>query len=75
MIACIAFGGGLETQTGIGFLSIITLVSLAISYISIKRLRIDQHRAWMLRAWFYVSLQDQSHLGGPKLIRVHRWDP
>jgi uncharacterized membrane protein len=55
MIARIAFGGGFESQTVIGLLAIITTGALFMAYYNIKRLQIDQHRAWMLRAWFYVS--------------------
>ena len=55
MIARHAFGGGLDTQSAIGFLAITTLASLTLSYIGIKRIRIDQHHAWMLRAWFYLG--------------------
>ncbi|KAK0746953.1 hypothetical protein B0T18DRAFT_481088 [Schizothecium vesticola] len=39
-----AFGGGLDTQTGFGMIAVMFL-----------RLRIEQHRAWMLRAWFYAG--------------------
>lgn len=55
MIARHAFGGGLETQMAIGVMGILFLGSLVMSYINIKRLQIEEHRAWMLRAWFYVS--------------------
>ena len=55
MIARRAFGGTLPTQAGIGMLVILFESSLILAYINIKRLQIDQHRAWMLRAWFYVS--------------------
>lgn len=58
MIARHSFGGGLEIQTGIGFGAIIFLGSLALAYYNIKRLQIEQHRAWMLRAWFYVCPHD-----------------
>jgi NADH:ubiquinone oxidoreductase subunit 6 (subunit J) len=54
MIARHAFGGGLEVQVWIGFVGIGILVCFIISYINIKRLQIEQHRAWMLRGWFYV---------------------
>lgn len=56
MIANKALGGGLDVQTGMGFLGIAFVGSLAMAYINIKRLQIEQHRAWMLRAWFYVCL-------------------
>lgn len=55
MIARNAYGGEISTQLGVGFLSIIFVGSLVMAYINIKRLQIEQHRAWMLRAWFYVS--------------------
>ena len=55
MAANHAFGGDLATQMFIGFLVIITTISLVFAYINIKRLQIDQHRAWMLRAWFYFA--------------------
>jgi len=55
MIARRAFGGTLETQAGVGTLVILTTVSIALAYYNIKRLQIDQHRAWMLRAMFYLG--------------------
>lgn len=56
MIARRAFGGGLDVQSAVGLLAIITELSLLMAYINIKRLQIDQHRAWMLRAWFYFGV-------------------
>lgn len=56
MIARHAFGGGLEIQAWIGFVGIGILVCFILAYINIKRLQIEQHRAWMLRGWFYVSM-------------------
>ncbi|KAF6801034.1 hypothetical protein CSOJ01_12036 [Colletotrichum sojae] len=50
-----AVGGGLEVQASLGFLSISFLGSLVIAFVQIKRLQIEQHRAWMLRAWFYAG--------------------
>jgi hypothetical protein len=57
MVARHTFGGGVEIQTGVGFASIMFLGSLGVSYYNIKRLQLEQHRAWMLRAWFYVRNQ------------------
>lgn len=50
-----AVGGWMDVQTGVGVLSIAFVVSLALAWYNVKRLQIEQHRAWMLRAWFYVS--------------------
>ena len=55
MIAKHTFGGDYATQMFIGWLVIVTTISLALALINIKRLQIDQHRAWMLRAWFYFA--------------------
>ncbi len=55
MIARKAFGGTVATQALVGTLAIGTTVGLGLAYYNIKRLQIDQHRAWMLRTWFYVS--------------------
>ena len=55
MIADHTFGGDNATQALIGFLVIITTVSLTLAIINIKRLQIEEHRAWMLRAWFYFA--------------------
>ncbi|KAL8663595.1 MAG: hypothetical protein Q9202_003783 [Teloschistes flavicans] len=55
MIVRRAFGGTLATQAGVGVLAIMSTVSIALAYYNIKRLQIDQHRAWMLRAMFYLG--------------------
>ena len=48
------FGGSLAMQAAGGLVTLMFLSSLGIAYYNIKRLQIEQHRAWMLRAWFYV---------------------
>ncbi|KAF2845209.1 hypothetical protein T440DRAFT_545307 [Plenodomus tracheiphilus IPT5] len=55
MIARHAFGGGMDVQVWVGFVGIGVLVCLFISYINIRKLQIEQHRAWMLRGWFYAG--------------------
>jgi uncharacterized membrane protein len=54
MIAREAFGGTTATQSWIGALFILTTVGLGLAIYNVKMLQIDQHRAWMLRTWFYV---------------------
>jgi len=49
------FGGTLAVKSGGGLLVIMFLGSLGLAYYNIKKLQIEEHRAWMLRAWFYVS--------------------
>ncbi|TLD21982.1 hypothetical protein PspLS_07997 [Pyricularia sp. CBS 133598] len=55
MIVRKAAGGTVDTQTATGFLSIVFVGALAMSYYNVKRLQIEQHRAWMLRAWAYAG--------------------
>ena len=54
MIARHAFGGGLDVQVVVGVLAIVFIGSLGLAYYNVKRLQLEQHRAWMLRGWFYV---------------------
>ncbi|KAI1505047.1 hypothetical protein F5X99DRAFT_301863 [Biscogniauxia marginata] len=56
MIARNAVGGGLDVQTSVGLLAIMFIGALAMAIFNIKRLQIEQHRAWMLRAWFYACV-------------------
>ena len=55
MIARHSFGGQIETQVFVGLLAIMTTLGIFMAYYNIKRLQIDQHRAWMLRTWFYAG--------------------
>ncbi|KAI4149438.1 MAG: hypothetical protein LQ340_004624 [Diploschistes diacapsis] len=55
MIANHAFGGDFAVQTWVGATSIMVVFSMSMAYANIKRLQIDQHRAWMLRTWFYLG--------------------
>ncbi len=57
-------GGDMATRMVAGVLVISTTVAFILAWINIKRLQIDQHRAWMLRAWAYVGLD-------PGLVRTH----
>ena len=51
-----SFGGTLPTQAGTGLLVILSTVSIGMAYYNIKCLQIEQHRAWMLRAMFYLGV-------------------
>lgn len=44
-----------DMQTPPAFASILFVVSKGTAFYHIKKLQIDQHRAWMLRAWAVVS--------------------
>ncbi|KAB8215149.1 hypothetical protein BDV33DRAFT_195503 [Aspergillus novoparasiticus] len=53
MIARHAFGGTLSTQAVVGLLVILSTCAIGMAYYNVKRLQLEQHRAWMLRAFFY----------------------
>ena len=55
MIVRRSFGGEMETQTVVGVLVIMTTGGAFMAYYNIKRLQVEQHRAWMLRTWFYAG--------------------
>ncbi|KAK4120195.1 hypothetical protein N657DRAFT_658546 [Parathielavia appendiculata] len=55
MLSRHAVGGRLDAQMVIGTVSVAFIVSLGLAYYNVKRLQIEQHRAWMLRAWFYAG--------------------
>ena len=50
-----AFGGDFATQTWTGTMVILTTIGYVMAWINIKLLQIDQHRAWMMRTWAWVS--------------------
>ncbi|KXJ87104.1 hypothetical protein Micbo1qcDRAFT_218379 [Microdochium bolleyi] len=55
MIARRAAGGDISTQTSVGFVGLAFVTALVVAWASIKKLRIDLHRAWMLRAWVWAG--------------------
>ena len=56
MICDKSLGGSMDVRLTVGFVAIATTLSLIFAYTNIKRLQIDQHRAWMLRAWVYAFI-------------------
>lgn len=55
MVARHGLGGSLDMQSATGLASIIFVTCKVIAFYNIKVLQIEQHRAWMLRAWVIVS--------------------
>ncbi|KAL5388625.1 hypothetical protein PMIN06_003051 [Paraphaeosphaeria minitans] len=55
MIARRAFNGGIDTQAWIGLVGFGSTICFVLSIWNIKKLQIEQHRAWMLRGWFYAG--------------------
>lgn len=54
MITNVSYGGSAEIVVAVVLLGALFLVALVMAFINIKRLQIEQHRAWMIRAWVYV---------------------
>lgn len=54
MSASGSFGGDPTFQTAVGVHGTLVVTGLTMAMINIKRLQIEQHRAWMLRAWVWV---------------------
>lgn len=61
LIAPVSFGGSLAIRGWVGALSIMFMGALVLAVWNIKTLQLEQHRAWMLRAWFYV-IECQPHI-------------
>ena len=55
IIADTSFGGDMTIRTFVGFLGVISLLGLGMAVYNIKRKQVDQHRAWMLRTWFWMA--------------------
>lgn len=55
IVSKVAFGGDFATQIFAGIFGIAVMINTLLAYINIKRLQIEQHRAWMLRAWAYSA--------------------
>jgi uncharacterized membrane protein len=51
-----AMGGSVSNMIGTWTFAIVFIMAMAKSMIAIKQRKIEEHRAWMLRAWFYVSI-------------------
>ena len=55
VIADTSFGGDMTTRTFVGFLGLISIIGLGMAWWNIRCKQIDQHRAWMLRSWFWMG--------------------
>ncbi|KAF5862180.1 hypothetical protein ETB97_012077 [Aspergillus alliaceus] len=55
IIARHSFGGLMPTQAAVGLLVILSTAAIGMAYYNVKRLQLEQHRAWMLRTFFYMG--------------------
>ncbi|KAK3681225.1 hypothetical protein B0T22DRAFT_445441 [Podospora appendiculata] len=47
--------GSIATQASTGIISLAILGALSLAIYNIRQVQIDQHRAWMIRAWVYAG--------------------
>jgi uncharacterized membrane protein len=45
----------LPTQAFVGLVDTITVITFSLAIYNVKKQQLDQHRAWMLRTWFYLA--------------------
>ncbi|KAF2014372.1 hypothetical protein BU24DRAFT_433772 [Aaosphaeria arxii CBS 175.79] len=55
MIIDHSIGGVPAMRLFFGILGAMTTIGLLLAYVNIKRLQIDQHRAWMIRTWAWAG--------------------
>lgn len=55
MLADTAMGGELSLQALVGFVTVVTTVTLGLAVYNIRKAQLDGHRAWMLRTWSYLG--------------------
>ena len=57
-------GGGqrIAAQTAEYLMGILTTIGIVMAIINIRRKQIDQHRAWMLRTWFWMGVTISARL-------------
>ncbi|KAK7419805.1 hypothetical protein QQZ08_010693 [Neonectria magnoliae] len=75
MIAKPTFGGALDMQAATGTASIVFIVCQGLGYYNIKRLQIEQHRAWMLRGWIIVGFIITMRVISIIMAKITRSDP
>lgn len=54
-----SFGGDPAWQAAVTIHSIMIITGLVMAIVNIKKLQIEQHRAWMLRTWIWVCTLPQ----------------
>ncbi|CCT69026.1 uncharacterized protein FFUJ_07960 [Fusarium fujikuroi IMI 58289] len=71
MIARHTFGGTLEMQTVTGAASILFVTCMLLAYINIKKLQLEQHRAWMIRGWIIAILDSMFYHNKPAVEALY----
>lgn len=70
-----AMGGILSNRIGTWTLATLVTTAAVKGYVSIKNREIEKHRAWMLRAWFWVSTSPTKDLTLLTCKRQHQSSP
>ncbi|KAK4223908.1 hypothetical protein QBC38DRAFT_424544 [Podospora fimiseda] len=70
LLAPNVMGGDLVSQMAMGVLGVCFVWSLGLAWWNIRRKQIEEHRAWMLRGWFYAGSIVSMRLIMMILIRI-----
>ncbi|KAI4268292.1 MAG: hypothetical protein LQ337_007922, partial [Flavoplaca oasis] len=68
-----AFGGGVDSQSIVVILALMTQVGIGMAWWNIKRYQIDQHRAWMLRTMFWLGSIVSTRVVMPVTVLAMTW--
>ncbi|KAG8730695.1 hypothetical protein FRC12_020121 [Ceratobasidium sp. 428] len=55
-MARVSLGGDLSTTSCVYLLGVLVLWSVVKSWVAIRRLQLDEHRTWIIRAWSYQAM-------------------
>ncbi|KAI4159811.1 MAG: hypothetical protein LQ342_006322 [Letrouitia transgressa] len=73
MIMRRSFGGGIDSQSAVVVLATITEIGIAMAWYNIRKLQIDQHRAWMIRTMFYLGAIVSTRIVMPIAVLTMTW--
>ena len=68
-----SFGGGTDSQSAVVILVILTQGGIGMAWYNIKKLQIDQHRAWALRTMFYLGAIVSTRVVMPVAVLAMTW--
>ncbi|KAI4222499.1 MAG: hypothetical protein L6R36_006096 [Xanthoria steineri] len=68
-----AFGGGVDSQSIVVVLVVLTQIGMAMAWYNVRRYQLDQHRAWMLRTMFWLGAIVSTRVVMPVTVLAMTW--
>ncbi|KAL8651131.1 MAG: hypothetical protein Q9226_004837 [Calogaya cf. arnoldii] len=68
-----AFGGGVDSQSIVVILVLMTSFGMGMAWYNVRRYQIDQHRAWMLRTMFWLGSIVSTRVVMPITVVAMTW--